>query len=88
MYTEIINFKEYYTVKFCDCVMNRINFIIVNIAPSGKFVCINQEVDPDNRYIVVSEHNELCDTYKQVMTFVENAMYYNNGNEYIKTIQL
>ena len=82
MYTEIINFKEYYTVKVGDCVMNRINFILVNIAPSGKFVCINQVVDPDNRYIVVSEYNELCDTYKQVMAFVENAMYYTNGNEY------
>lgn len=82
MYTEIINFKEHYTVKVGGCVMNRINFIIVNIAPSGKFICITQVVDPDNRYIVLGEYRELCDTYKQMIAFVENAMYYTNGNEY------
>lgn len=82
MYTEIIHIKENFLVKQGLYTHNRVNLIVVNITPQGKFLCIQQVADPDKRYEVLTEHTELCDTYKQVMAFVENAMYYTNGNEY------
>lgn len=82
MYTEIIHIKENFLVKQGVYTHKRVNLIVVNITPQGKFLCVQQVANPDKRYEVMSERTKLYGTYKEMMAFVENAMYYTNGNEY------
>lgn len=81
MFTEIIHIKETFTITLGDSTHTRINLIVVNITPQHKLICIQQIADADT-HEVLAETCELCDTYKQMMAFVEKAMYYTNGNVY------
>lgn len=83
MYNEIYRSTEHYQTKVGDTTFPRVNVIIVNITPSGNFLAIQQTIDKTDNS-VISELSELYDNYKQVQSFIENSLWYTNGNEYIQ----
>lgn len=83
MYNEIYKSTEFYHVKQGSDLKPRVNVVIVNLTPSRKFLCIQQTVDKNDNS-VISEFTELYDDYKQVQCFIEQSLWYTNGNEYIQ----
>lgn len=83
MYNEIYRSVEFYQTKVGGTTFPRVNVIIVTITPSGRFLAIQQTIDKTDNS-VISELSELYDTYKQVQSFIENSLWYTNGNEYIQ----
>lgn len=83
MYNEIYKSTEFYHVKQGNDLKPRVNVVIVNLTPSCKFLCIQQTVDKKDNS-VISEFTELYDNYKQVRCFIEQSLWYTNGNAYIQ----
>lgn len=83
MYNEIYKSTEFYHVRQGNDLKPRVNVVIVNLTPSCKFLCIQQTVDKNDNS-VISEFTELYDAYKQVRCFIEQSLWYTNGNEYIQ----
>lgn len=83
MYNEIYKSTEFYHVKQGNDLKPRVNVVIANLTPSCKFLCIQQTVDKNDNS-VISEFTELYDNYKQVQCFIEQSLWYTNGNEYIQ----
>ena len=83
MYNEIYKSTEFYHVRQGNDLKPRVNVVIVNLTPSCKFLCIQQTVDKNDNS-VISEFTELYDNYKQVKCFIEQSLWYTNGNEYIQ----
>lgn len=83
MYNEIYKSTEFYHVRQGNDLKPRVNVVIVNLTPSCKFLCIQQTVDKNDNS-VISEFTELYDNYKQVQCFIEQSLWYTNGNEYIQ----
>lgn len=82
MYNEIYKSTEFYYVKQGNDLKPRVNVIIVCLTQIGEFLCIQQTLDKSEG-TVISEFAELYKNYDQVRHFIEQSLWYTNGNAYI-----